>query len=601
MRIRLEKNITQNRVQTYPDKDGTFAMTTDVVEHYRGTDHTAVVNPVTGDYTIEASGVWHYGTDWKSDSDPQIVQGGGTVLYFTSTSGGTGYEILSTIPDLSGIDEETITLPTANTPVYLNHQYIGSDVVGSTSTPAGQWGFNVYAKANHANHETTLAFDVGTTDGTTTTWHFTATSPAISSTLLANYTFVTVQSSFACSATDKYVIRIAGVSDANNQSVTWTHSSTDSYSSLVLPATAILHNTLTDLNTGDYQHITSAEKTRLGLLTDRYKGHYANFGSLSAAIHGDYATFNYTNLDSDVQTGLAFWDNTNSLWWQAIDYKYLIDRLLIRDKRSYVGSDHTAPTITPTAGAYTVEAGGLYIFDGTTWSLVSGGALQYFTESLNGTETHLDTIHANKNLIFSGTGNSSTGNRSTIINGSSNTITSSSDSAILGGNNNSVLSSATGAVAMGSYSEAGHSRAVVIGYGGKSSRSNQLVVGNEPVCDRKFYSLSETTLGSAPRYLIFSYRKASQNGAFVISGHGFFSTNTGVEVFFNYHTATSVVAGVESIKSKYIEYLSPKVAGYDLDIDFDTANANALSMKITVATDVTLVVTMTVDVLSRSV
>jgi hypothetical protein len=80
--------MTISRIYTKPDTgnlalpqgDGTVAKLTDIppapvipqsIEHYRGTDHTTVVSPVAGDYTVEGStvsrtgGVWVYsGAVW---------------------------------------------------------------------------------------------------------------------------------------------------------------------------------------------------------------------------------------------------------------------------------------------------------------------------------------------------------------------------------------------------------------------------------------------------------------------------------------------------------------------------------------------------------
>jgi len=232
----------------------------------KGADHTAVVSPVLGDYTIEPSGVWHYnGTEWIRDSDPQVIQGGGSALYFTSISAGSGYEQLSPAPDFSGIDEEYIALPTANTPVYLNHQYKAAGAIGSANIPAGQWGFRIYAKADNANHETTLRFDVGTIDVLdAVTWHFSVVSPAILTTVLADYSFVSVQPALVNAAADKIVIRVSGVSEANNTGVTWVHSSAVAYSHISTPPLPILHNELEGINTGDFLHLTAAEKAALG-------------------------------------------------------------------------------------------------------------------------------------------------------------------------------------------------------------------------------------------------------------------------------------------------------------------------------------------------
>jgi len=231
----------------------------------KGADHTAVVSPVLGDYTIEPSGVWYYnGTEWIRDSDPQVIQGGGSALYFTSISAGSGYEQLSPAPDFSAVDEEYIALPTANTPVFLNHQYKAAGAIGSANIPAGQWGFRIYAKADNANHETTLQFDVGTIDVLdVVTWHFSVVSPAILTTVLSDYSFVSVQPALVNAATDKIVIRVSGVSEANNTGVTWVHSSAAAYSHISTPPLPILHNELDGINTGDFQHLTAAKVAAL--------------------------------------------------------------------------------------------------------------------------------------------------------------------------------------------------------------------------------------------------------------------------------------------------------------------------------------------------
>ena len=267
----------------------------------KGNDHTVVVNPILGDYTVEPSGVWHYnGTEWLRDSDPQVIQGGGSALYFTSISAGGGYEQLSSTPDFSGIDEEYIALPTANTPVYLNHQYKAAGQIGSANIPAGQWGFRVYAKADNANHETTLQFDIGTIDVlNVVTWHFSVVSPAILTTVLTDYSFVSVQPVFVNAATDKIVIRVSGVSAANNTGVTWAHSSAAAYSHITLPPLPILHNELDGVNTGDFLHLTATEKAALG---DLIAG--------SGAVFHHSINFPTSAIQASIVQGTPAWNGT---------------------------------------------------------------------------------------------------------------------------------------------------------------------------------------------------------------------------------------------------------------------------------------------------
>jgi hypothetical protein len=268
---------------------------------YKGADHTAVASPVSGDYTIEPSGVWHYnGTEWIRDSDPQVIQGGGSALYFTSIANGAGYEELSPAPDFSTVDEENISLPTANTPVFLGHQYKAVGAIGTANIPAGQWGFRIYAKADSANHQTTLQFDVGTIDTLdVVTWHFSVVSPAILTTVLTDYSFVSVQPAFVNAATDKIVIRVSGVSTTNNTGVTWVHSSAVAYSHITLPPLPILHNGLDDINTGDFLHLTAA---KVAALDDLIAG--------SGAVFHHSINFPSSAIQTSTVQGTPSWNGT---------------------------------------------------------------------------------------------------------------------------------------------------------------------------------------------------------------------------------------------------------------------------------------------------
>lgn len=232
---------------------------------YVGNDHlNPIVSPTAGAYTIEDGVTWYYnGSIWFSVTRPQFTQGGASLLYFTSVPNGVGFETLSNTPDLSAIDLETISLPTAGIREYLNHEYKTDSVIGVTEIPAGQWGFKAFASTDLAGHGTTLQFEVGTTDGTTTTWHFTVDSPALISSEVSEYDFVTVQPTISCAADDYIVVRASAISETNNTSVTWVHSSPTAYSCFSPPQIPTLHDDLSGLNAGEFRHLTLAKEVAL--------------------------------------------------------------------------------------------------------------------------------------------------------------------------------------------------------------------------------------------------------------------------------------------------------------------------------------------------
>ena len=302
-KLELVNDASVPRVQHYPDKDGVFAMVGDIgvmsPEHYRGTDHTAVVAPVPGDYTLETSGTWYFveGT-WKQDTRPAVAQGSGEVLYFTSrATASADVEELSPVPDLSGLDEEGIFVVTANTPVTLAHRYVSSGTVGRTNTSAGQWSVSLFARADDTTHTNQLMFDVGTTDGITETYHFTLTSPSINTNVLTEFRTVVVQPEYACASMDRYVVRVRANSSTNGVQFHWAHSSPSAYSFLTTPAQETLHNVLPDVNTGELLHVTPTELAKLQSYHDRYRG-------------TDYATVVDPSIGDWVLQTITTWDGT---------------------------------------------------------------------------------------------------------------------------------------------------------------------------------------------------------------------------------------------------------------------------------------------------
>jgi hypothetical protein len=92
---------------------------------------------------------------------------------------------------------------------------------------------------------------------------FDVSSQEIDNTTVGLNTVVSIQDTFAITATDKFALGVYATTDAtSNRTVSYTHNGTDNYSHFHAPL-GIRHNDLAGLNVGDFVHLTAAEKSKL--------------------------------------------------------------------------------------------------------------------------------------------------------------------------------------------------------------------------------------------------------------------------------------------------------------------------------------------------
>jgi hypothetical protein len=241
-----------------------------------------------------------------------------------------------------------------------------------------------------------------------------------------------------------------------------------------------------------FEYLTSWERTTALFLgsfgLDESFASAANSLGLSNFVVGDLIAVTQSHAMTSSHTDVAAWDGAGWVNISNSDYKlelYGIQTTLdplpqaVSDLEAavtalqnyeppqyYLGSDHTSPTGTPIAGAYTVEAGGIvWVYD-TSWTQVGGGtSLQYWEEAYSANGTVFKAMTSPYGVIFSkGSGNAATGTLAVVLNGYNNSATEPS-AAVLGiGNSASAVAalaagSGTKATASASFSTGSRSRA----------------------------------------------------------------------------------------------------------------------------------------------
>lgn len=391
---------TSNNSLHYPNKSGVIALVDDLstitpVEHYRGVSRASVSTPADGDYVVESGTVWYYsGGQWIKDNVPTSVNGNGTVLYFTSTTQGAA-ETLSATPDLSGLDEEQIVVTIANTPVALGHIYKSEATVGTSSTPAGQWGVTLFARSTDTSHNNKIRLEIGTSDGVLESWHF-GIDVSVTTTTTTEHRAVVVVPSYPCAPTDKYVVKVSGISDTNNVTFTFCHSDAHAYSFVTTPPSATLHNKTPDINTGNYLHVTLAQLAKLNSLKDHYRG--TNYLSVTSPLPGDYCTQTLTTMEGTVNVNVQYVPDGTGWAWKRTTPIYLgagFDTDIIS-----FASSIPFPTIGFCQGDmaqiqtdYAMAGGHIetYTYTGNSWANVSNSDYAMTLFSLQSAVTALET------------------------------------------------------------------------------------------------------------------------------------------------------------------------------------------------------------------
>lgn len=204
------------------------------------------------------------GTHWVNKTPP--TSGGVGVSYFLDdvASGVAGYSTLTTAPDGSPEDIDTVTINAASGKTLIEG-YATPAALNRTSIDAGVWSFQLFAGVDNSTGTTTIIFDVyKRTSGGTETLLFSVTSPEINSTTISLHSFETVQPAYTILATDVLVVKMsAQTTSAALRVISVSHDGTARYTHFDTPL-QVLHNGLSGLQGGaanDYYHLTSAERT----------------------------------------------------------------------------------------------------------------------------------------------------------------------------------------------------------------------------------------------------------------------------------------------------------------------------------------------------
>jgi hypothetical protein len=165
-----------------------------------------------------------------------IPQGGGSskIFYLTGTEVFTGYNLLSGTPETAGEIQESVTVANGEG---LIDSYV-TNPLGVTSLPNGNWGFNIWANADHLGGVSNVIVRVyKRTSGGTETLIFEETSQEITSTTYQELIFEYIQATATTLLpTDMLVVKFYGVTTRNNPTtISIFHGSSERYSHIHTP------------------------------------------------------------------------------------------------------------------------------------------------------------------------------------------------------------------------------------------------------------------------------------------------------------------------------------------------------------------------------
>lgn len=539
MTLKLISDATTVRTQRYPDKDGVFAMVSDIsgggTDHYRGTDHATVVSPIAGDYTIETLStddgsfqltMLHNGTSWQRitpffigtgfDQTPaQLYSSFNSFYPLTSPCIGDFCRII-TAHAMTGSHTESFMFTGAVWENMSNSDYVMQLYsIEQTLEPLPNAVSNLqtavtalqeytppsyYAGDDHGNPISTPMAGSYTVELGNIMWVYDGTTWAKVSDVIehykGHYPHGTDTLNIPTGVHGDYVVI------ANNSYGDAPHFWSDAYSDWLMSPNfnqtisiannantyrGSDHSTVTGASAGDYTveagvlwvYDTSWHEVSGGGSSglDHYRGHFLTEAAVDATIGiaGDYATYSYlTEIGGIAVDRLVYWDATYNGgvggWMDILNGIDASEKFNMRDKRSYVGNNHNSSGITPTAGAYTVETGGvLWVYNGTTWYRQS---LKYWIESYDATKltTKWNPLTAsNKGVMINSTTGTIVSTTGTIISSTGTVILSSATNALVINSDTATVEDCDkGGVINSSQGYCNRNHALVIGYNSNS-------------------------------------------------------------------------------------------------------------------------------------
>lgn len=430
MTTKFTNSSTADNTLNYPNKSGTIALLDDIsggsgIDHYRGTDHTTVVSPVAGDYTLE-----------------NLV-----TIYWT-------------LP----VKFEYLTSWKRTTPLYLGNFGFDTTFAGA----AGELGLSNYVigdlitvTVNHAMASSHS--DTGAWNGTN--WINISNSDYAMAIYSIEQTLNPLPNDISNLQTD--------VAALQNYEPPQYYLGNDH----INPTNTPIAGAYTVEASGAVWFYDTAWNQVSGGTVQHYKGHFLTEAAVDAVtgVAGDYATYVYlTTVNSTPVDRLIYWDVTYNSgaggWMDAVNGIDYYEQQLVRDKRSYVGNNHATPTVTPTSGAYTVETGGvLWLYFGTTWYKQG---LKYWTETYDTTKLttkwRSSTAGSKGTIIESNGANTIDGTGAIVFSASGTIDTTATGGLILNSSTATVTNCVRGAVLNSLYGECKHDYALAMGFNTKT-------------------------------------------------------------------------------------------------------------------------------------